>query len=79
MLFGWREELKDLRNVSFKSDITIFRRHKSIAPPLTVAGAGEVQSKEDLPTSVLQRRKDHLDLTFEVSFYFAAYLSDARH
>ena len=74
-LLGWLEELKDLRNVSL---IPIFRRHKSIAPPLTVAGAGEVQSKEDLPASSLQRRKDYLDLTFEVSFFFAAYLSHAR-
>ena len=78
MLLSWQGELKDLRNVSLKSDITTFWRHKSIAPPLTVAGAGEVHSKEDLPASSLQRRKDYLDLTFEVSFFFAAYLSHAR-
>jgi len=38
------------------------RRHKSIAPPLSV---GEVPGKEDLTTAVSQRRKDHLDLSFE--------------
>ena len=44
----------------------LIRRHKSIAPPLSVAGAGEERGKE-VVTSGRQRRKDHLDLSFEVS------------
>ena len=51
---------------SVTSILFIIRRHKSIAPPLTV---GEVHGKEDQTTSIPQRRKDHLDLSFEVSFF----------
>ena len=43
---------------------SLCRRNKSIAPPLSVGASHH--SEEDLPVKVLNRRKDSLDLTFEV-------------
>ena len=49
-------------------NVYISRRHKSIAPPLSVGATAGHHSEEELPIKVINRRKDALDLTFEVSF-----------
>ena len=56
-------------------------RHKSVAPPLTVSGAGtghdgqRQDARADIPLTVRNRRKDSLDLSFEVIFQKIFYWS----
>ena len=72
-----------LKNFSFLLRVKTNCRHKSVAPPLTVSGAGagnnghgqDGHALTDIPLTVRNRRKDRLDLSFEVIFkkYFTGH------
>ena len=65
-----------LKNFSFLLRVKTNCRHKSVAPPLTVSGAGAGHNGHgrgqdghaDIPLTLRNRRKDRLDLSFEVIF-----------
>jgi len=62
---------KTQKNFSFLLRVKNNCRHKSVAPPLTVSGAGtghdgqRQDAHADIPLTVRNRRKDRLDLSFE--------------